>query len=56
MCALIVVIDPYYKDVVQPDEEQFFDLSNSRFTVGWEETYVDASKDGKVAASVKGET
>lgn len=48
--------DPYYAEVVQPDEEEFFDFSNSKFTVGWEETYVDASKGGEVAESVAGKS
>lgn len=47
----VLFIDPYYAEVVKPDEEAFFDFANSRFTVGWEETYVDAAADGEVAAS-----
>lgn len=53
---LLTVIDPYYAEVVQPDEEAFFDFANSKFTLGWEETYVDASKDGEVAESVAGKS
>ena len=39
-----------------PDEAEFFDFENSRFTVGWEEVYVDASKGGEVAEEVKGKS
>jgi len=46
------IVDPYYEEVIAPDEASFFDLASSRFTVGWEEVYVDERKDGEVAASV----
>lgn len=57
MCVIIRsdegTLDPYYDKVVRPDEESFFDLSSSLLTVGWEETYVDASR-GEIAESVVG--
>ena len=37
---------------MKPDEESFFDFANSQLTVGWEETYIDASEGGEVAESV----
>lgn len=46
--------DPYYEEVVRPDEESFFDFSASLITVGWEETYIDDRKDGELAPSVAG--
>ncbi|EME41100.1 hypothetical protein DOTSEDRAFT_27677 [Dothistroma septosporum NZE10] len=46
--------DPYYASVITPDEEEFFDFSRSKITVGWEEVYIDPRKDGEVDASVYG--
>lgn len=55
MSKLVLIdADPYYAEVVQPDEESFFDFATSQVTVGWEETYVDASKGGELAESVAG--
>ncbi|KAI5357772.1 putative EthD domain-containing protein [Septoria linicola] len=47
--------DPYYADVVSPDEQSFWEFATSKITVGWEETYIDATKDGEVAFPVKGQ-
>lgn len=44
--------DPYYREVVEPDEKKFFDLEKSQVIVGWEECYVE---DGKVLDVAKGE-
>lgn len=48
--------DPYYEEVIAPDEASFFDLASSKLTVGWEEVYVDDRKDGEVATSVAGKS
>ncbi|KIY03236.1 uncharacterized protein Z520_01703 [Fonsecaea multimorphosa CBS 102226] len=37
--------DPYYAEVVAPDEEKLFDWASAEWTIGWEEVYI---KDGKV--------
>ncbi|KIW27882.1 uncharacterized protein PV07_07580 [Cladophialophora immunda] len=37
--------DPYYAEVIAPDEEKLFDWSSMEWTIGWEEVYI---KDGKV--------
>lgn len=37
-------LDPYYEQVVQPDEESFFDMSKSSITIGWEEVYIENGK------------
>lgn len=47
----ISMTDPYYKEVVEPDEAEFFDLGRSRITVGWEEVYID-DRTGKIAEDV----
>ena len=36
--------DPYYKEVVLPDENKLFEWETMQWTVGWEEVYI---KDGK---------
>ena len=36
--------DPYYEDVISPDEQKFLDMSRNRLTVGYVETYVEAGK------------
>ncbi|CAK4032117.1 Hypothetical predicted protein [Lecanosticta acicola] len=36
--------DPYYAQVVKPDEEAFFDFERSRITVGWEEVYIEGGE------------
>lgn len=46
--------DPYYAEIVGPDETSFWDFERSSMTVGWEETYIDAADNGKVADSVVG--
>ncbi|CAK1361064.1 hypothetical protein CB0940_03525 [Cercospora beticola] len=48
--------DPYYAEVVAPDEKSFWKFATSKITIGWEETYIDASKGGEVAAIVKGQS
>ncbi|PPJ53236.1 hypothetical protein CBER1_11770 [Cercospora berteroae] len=48
--------DPYYAEVVAPDEKSFWKFATSKITIGWEETYIDASKSGEVAAIVKGQS
>ncbi|KAF9886601.1 hypothetical protein FE257_011241 [Aspergillus nanangensis] len=40
-----LIEDPYFKDVVEPDEERFIDKASRRRTVGYEEIWV---RDGKV--------
>jgi len=37
--------DPYYKEVVAPDEAKFIDMSRIVQTVGYEEVFIE---DGKV--------
>ncbi|KAJ9499903.1 hypothetical protein H2202_004893 [Exophiala xenobiotica] len=37
--------DPYYSEVVFPDELKFADPANSQIIIGWEEVYV---QDGKI--------
>ncbi|EXJ73747.1 uncharacterized protein A1O5_03509 [Cladophialophora psammophila CBS 110553] len=37
--------DPYYTEVIAPDEDKLFDWGSVEWTVGWEEVYI---KDGKV--------
>ncbi|KAL9034692.1 MAG: hypothetical protein Q9214_006930, partial [Letrouitia sp. 1 TL-2023] len=37
--------DPYYKDVVAPDEKEFIDGEKSRMILGWEEAFIE---DGKI--------
>ncbi len=37
--------DPYYKEVVFPDEEKLFEWETAKWSVGWEEVWVE---DGKV--------
>ena len=37
--------DPYYQEVVVPDELKFADVPRTQILVGWEEVYV---QDGKV--------
>ncbi|KAI4209545.1 MAG: hypothetical protein LQ351_007536 [Letrouitia transgressa] len=37
--------DPYYKDVVAPDEKEFIDGEKSRMILGWEEVFIE---DGKI--------
>lgn len=44
-CYEKMIQDPYYKDVMVPDEMEFADWSSSKITIGWEEVYV---QDGKV--------
>lgn len=44
--------DPYYGDVVAPDEEKFIDMGRSQMIVGWEEVYVE---DGKTVDVKPGE-
>jgi hypothetical protein len=44
-CFAKAMEDPYYKDVMAPDEENLFDMKSFKFMVGWEEVYVE---DGKV--------
>ena len=49
-----MLVDPYYAVVVKSDEEEFFDFSRSKITVGWEEVYIDAGKGGEVEGRVDG--
>lgn len=44
-CFKNALADPYYRDVVLPDEAKFLDGSKCMRTVGWEECYIN---DGKV--------
>jgi len=37
--------DPYYKEVVKPDEDELFVMETSTWTVGWTEVYI---QDGKI--------
>ncbi|OAG38794.1 hypothetical protein AYO21_06989 [Fonsecaea monophora] len=37
--------DPYYAEVIAPDEDKLFDWNTAEWTIGWEEVYI---KDGKV--------
>ncbi|ETI24899.1 hypothetical protein G647_04269 [Cladophialophora carrionii CBS 160.54] len=37
--------DPYYEQVVMPDENQLFEWESAQWTLGWEEVYI---KDGKI--------
>ncbi|OAP65489.1 hypothetical protein AYL99_01461 [Fonsecaea erecta] len=37
--------DPYYAEVIAPDEQRLFDWTSVEWTVGWEEVYI---KDGRV--------
>ena len=41
--------DPYYKDVVAPDEKDFIDGERSRMILGWEEVFIE---DGKIVDDV----
>jgi hypothetical protein len=36
--------DPYYKDVVKPDEEYLFDIQNMRVMVGMETCVIEEGK------------
>ena len=45
--------DPFYKDKVAPDEEKFFDWSDARWALGWEEVYI---KDGEIVDMKEGDT
>ncbi len=33
--------DPYYKDVILPDEDNFIDAARCMRTLGWEECYIE---------------
>jgi hypothetical protein len=37
--------DPYYEEVIAPDEEKLFEWSTAQWSVGWEEVYI---QDGKI--------
>ncbi|KAL9610941.1 MAG: hypothetical protein Q9167_004383 [Letrouitia subvulpina] len=37
--------DPYYKEVVAPDEKEFIDGEKSRMILGWEEVFIE---DGRI--------
>lgn len=39
--------------MVSPDEKSFWDIGRFKITVGWEETYIDATKGGDVDPSVR---
>lgn len=43
-CFAAAIKDPYYQEVVGPDESNFADLAKTRVMVGWEEVYVDNGK------------
>jgi hypothetical protein len=45
--------DPYYLEVVAPDELKFADVPRTQILVGWEEVYV---QDGKVVEVPPGQT
>ena len=45
--------DPFYQEKVAPDEQQFFDWSDARWTLGWEEVYI---KDGMIVDMSDGDT
>ena len=42
--------DPYYEEVVVPDENRLYDWETARWTYGWEEVYIE---DGKVVEGPK---
>jgi len=44
--------DPYYLEVVAPDELKFADVPRTKILIGWEEVYV---KDGKKVEVQPGE-
>jgi hypothetical protein len=37
-------LDPYYLDIVVPDEKKFFDVTDTDCTVGWEEVFIEDGK------------
>jgi hypothetical protein len=45
--------DPYYGQVVKPDEDQLFEWETAMWAVRWEEVY---NKDGKVVDLPLGHT
>ena len=45
--------DPFYKEKVAPDEQRFFDWSDAKWTVGWEQVYI---KNGAIVDMPEGDT